>query len=92
MRPVYTSGPLKGKRKEVGVTASGTKAQRGTIAADIGRYPFGTVMYIEGYGNGRVEDQGGAIEGDHIDLYFPTHREAMQWGKRMKWVKIWYNG
>jgi 3D (Asp-Asp-Asp) domain-containing protein len=90
MRPVYTSGPLKGKRKEVGVTASGTKARHGTIAADTRRYPFGTVMYIEGYGGGQVEDQGGAIKGDHIDLFFPTHREALIWGKRYKWVKIWF--
>jgi len=92
MRPVFTSGPLKGKRKEVGITASGTKARRGTIAADTARYPFGTVMYIEGYGAGRVEDQGGAITGEHIDLYFPTHREAQEWGKRVKWVKVWYDG
>jgi len=92
MRPVYTSGPLKGKRKEVGVTASGVKAHKGTIAADTGRYPFGTMMYIEGYGAGRVEDQGGAITGDHIDLYFPTHREAQAWGKRVKWVKVWFEG
>jgi 3D (Asp-Asp-Asp) domain-containing protein len=92
MRPVYTSGPLKGKRKEVGVTASGIKARRGTIAADTGRYPFGTVMYIDGYGAGRVEDQGGAITGEHIDLYFPTHREALAWGKRVKWVRVWYGG
>ncbi len=89
LRPVYSSGPLKGQPKEVGVTASGTKARHGTIAADTTRYPFGTVMYIEGYGYGRVEDQGGAIKGDHIDLYFSSHREAEKWGKRTRWVDIW---
>lgn len=92
MRPVYSAGPLKGKRKEVGVTASGTKAKHGTIAADISRYPYGTVMYIEGYGMGRVEDQGGAIKGEHIDLYFSTHREAQEWGRRVKKVRVWYDG
>ncbi|MEI6564783.1 MAG: 3D domain-containing protein [bacterium] len=91
-RPVYSSGPLKGKRKDVGITASGVKARHGTIAADISRYPFGTEMIIDGYGKGRVEDQGGAITGDHIDLYFPTHREAMDWGKRIKVVKVWMDG
>lgn len=90
LRPVFSSGPLKGRRKEVGVTASGSKARRGTIAADTSRYPFGTVMYIEGYGVGRVEDQGGAITGEHIDLYFPTHREAQEWGKRVKRVRVWF--
>jgi 3D (Asp-Asp-Asp) domain-containing protein len=88
-RPVYDSGPLKGQRKEVGVTASGTKAVRGTIAADTARYPFGTIMYVEGYGYGRVEDRGGAIIGDHIDLFFASHREAENWGKRTRWVDVW---
>ena len=88
-RPVYDSGPLKGKRKEVGMTAIGTKAHHGTIAADA-RYPFGTVMYIAGYGYGHVEDRGGAINGDHIDLFFPSHRDAKEWGKRYHWVTVWY--
>jgi 3D (Asp-Asp-Asp) domain-containing protein len=80
---------LKGKRKEVGVTASGTKAKHGTLAADTRCFPFGTVMKIPGYGMGRVEDQGGAIKGDHIDLYFGTHREAQEWGKRYVRVLVW---
>ena len=88
-RPVYSSGPLKGQRKEIGMTASGTHARHGTIAADTQRYPFGTVMKIEGYGTGRVEDQGGAIKGDHIDLYFDSHREAAAWGKRYVRVQVW---
>lgn len=89
-RPVYSAGPLRGQRKEVGVTASGTRAKRGTLAADTALYPFGTVMYIEGYGYGRVEDQGGAIKGDHIDLFFKSHVDAQAWGKRTKWVSVWY--
>ncbi len=36
----------------------------GTIAADTDHYPFGTRMYIPGYGWGKVEDRGGAIKGD----------------------------
>lgn len=72
------------------MTASGTRARRGTLAADTTRYPFGTVMHIDGYGMGRVEDQGGGITGDHVDLFFPSHREALAWGKRYRWVDIWY--
>jgi 3D (Asp-Asp-Asp) domain-containing protein len=89
LRPVYASGPLKGKLKKVGVTASGTKARKGTIAADTRKFPFGTIMYIEGYGYGRVEDRGGAIKGNHIDLYFRTHQQALEWGKQTKRVKVW---
>ena len=87
--PVYSSGPNKGKRKAVGITASGTRAKVGTIAADTFRYPFGTVMYIPGYGYGRVEDRGAKIKGEHIDLFFRHHRQAMDWGKQKKNVTIW---
>ena len=89
-RPVYAAGPLKGQRKAVGSTASGVRAHYGTIAADTSRYPFGTIMYIPGYGYGRVEDRGGAIQGDHIDLFFARHREALEWGKRYRPVRIWF--
>ena len=61
----------------------------GTIAADTQYYPFGTRMYIEGYGWGRVEDRGGAIKGpNRIDLYFDSHQEALQWGRRKSLVRI----
>ncbi len=88
-RPVIAGGPHKGEHKEVGRTASGTKARPGTIAADTTRYPFGTVMYIPGYGYGRVEDRGGGIQGQHIDLFFKRHRDAMAWGRQRKTVKVW---
>jgi len=88
--PVYSAGLSKGKRKHVGITASGSKAQTGTIAADTRIYPFGTVMYVEGYGYGRVEDRGGDIKGQHIDLYFPSHRQALQWGRRNARVAVWF--
>lgn len=89
LRPTISSGPDRGKRKAVGITASGTKARPGTIAADTSLYPFGTVMKIPGYGFGRVEDRGGAIRGRHIDLYFKSRKEALQWGRQTKSVQIW---
>lgn len=61
----------------------------GTIAADTRYYPFGTRMHVPGYGWGRVEDRGGAIKGrDRIDLYFSSHEEALQWGRRKMRVQI----
>ena len=88
--PVYSSGPLKGKPKVVGVTASGTKAKKGTIAADTRFYPFGTVMDVPGYGMCRVEDRGGAIKGPaRIDLFFKTHQQALQWGRKRVSVHVW---
>ncbi len=89
-RPVIASGSRKGKRKAVGITASGTKAKRGTIAADTALFPYGTVVYVQGYGYGRVEDRGGAIKGQSLDLCFDSHEEALQWGRQTKRVRIWF--
>lgn len=57
--------------------------REGTIAADTKYYPFGTRMYVPNYGWGVVEDRGSAIKGpNRIDLYFNSHNEALQWGRR----------
>ncbi|MFA5689268.1 MAG: 3D domain-containing protein [Kiritimatiellales bacterium] len=89
-RPVYSSGPNKGKVKKTGLTASGTKAKYGTIAADTHYYPFGTIMYVPGYGYGRVEDTGGAIKGpSRIDLFYRTHDRALKWGRKKINVVVW---
>jgi 3D (Asp-Asp-Asp) domain-containing protein len=85
-KPVYDYGPNKGRPKKVGVTASGIVASAGTVAADPKVFKFGTRLSIPGYGIGRVEDVGGAIKGRHIDLWFPSHKEALKWGRR--WLKV----
>lgn len=63
----------------------------GTIAADTKYYPFGTRMFVPGYGWGMVEDRGSAIKGPtRIDLYFHSHTEALIWGRRKVRVTIEY--
>ncbi|MBN2144961.1 MAG: 3D domain-containing protein [Candidatus Aureabacteria bacterium] len=90
LQPVYKKGPLRGRKKEVGITSDGTKAIKGVIAADIHFYPYGTKMYIPEYGVGEVHDTGTGIKGKyHIDLFFPTHKEALKWGRRMQTIEIW---
>ena len=84
--PVYAYGPMKGRPKQVGVTASGTTARKGTVAADPKIWKIGTRLSIPGYGDGVVEDLGGAIRGRHIDVWFPTHEEARKWGRR--WLRV----
>lgn len=69
-----------------GITATGTKAGKGTVAADFNVLPPGTRIVIPGYGEGIVSDRGGSIRGNKLDLWFPTHREALEWGRRL--VKI----
>lgn len=85
---VYAYGPSKGKRKKVGITSDGTKAKKGTIAADIRRYPYGTRMYVPGYGWGVVHDTGSAIKGNHIDVFFKDHDDALEWGRKYLDVNI----
>ncbi len=87
---VYASGPNKGKRKRVGFTADGSKAGRGTIAADTRRYPFGTIMHVPGYGWGVVHDTGSAIKGNRIDLFFSSHKKALEWGRRKEKVTVYH--
>ena len=86
--PVYARGPLKGRRKRVGVTARGTQAKAGTVAADVKVLPFGTRLFVPGYGAGVVEDTGGAVKGAHIDVWFPTHEAARAWGVRTLRVDV----
>ncbi len=88
-RPVYDGGKADGKAKKVGITANGSRARRGTIAADTSILPFGTIIEIPGYGMGRVEDRGGAIKGNHIDLWHSNHEAALKWGTQTKKVRVW---
>ncbi|MGN0436871.1 MAG: 3D domain-containing protein [Wujia sp.] len=67
-------------------TASGTRATAGrTIAADTSKFPFGTQLVINGQVY-TVEDRGGAIYGNRIDIYFNTHQEAINFGRRTAMV------
>lgn len=63
-------------------TASGTWPKKGTVAADTSVLPFGTKVYIPGYGVGTVEDRGGAIKGNRLDVYLPSERDAIWWGRK----------
>lgn len=69
-----------------GITATGTKAGKGTVAADFSVLPPGTRLSIPGYGEGTVSDKGGSIRGNRLDVWFPSHDEALKWGRRR--VKI----
>ncbi len=89
MQPVYAYGSMKGERKKLGITASGTKAKPGrTIAADTSIFPFGTKLKVPGYGTGVVEDRGGAITGNRLDLFFKTHKQALEWGRQTVTVEV----
>jgi len=67
-----------------GLTATGKRAQWGTIAADWRLLPRGTRVGLSCF-PGQVfvvEDRGGAIKGKRIDVWHPSHRSALRFGVR----------
>lgn len=74
-----------------GVTASGEPTEVGwTVAADWGVLPKGSVIYISGLGFREVQDVGGGVNGDHIDVLVQTHEEALNSGLDYKdvWILV----
>jgi len=68
-----------------GKTASGKLVSRGLIAADPALLPLGTRVRVEAglfSGDYLVADTGGAVRGRRIDIWTPTAREAMRFGRR----------
>ncbi|MBU3145916.1 3D domain-containing protein [Clostridium sp. CF012] len=70
-----------------GITSTGARAKRNTkgystIAVDPRVIPLGTKLWVDGYGLAIAEDIGGAIKGNHIDLYFDSSNEMWDWGSR----------
>lgn len=77
--------------KEDGITASGVKVQEGvTVAADTSKLPFGTRIYIEDIGWRTVQDRGGAIKGNRLDIYISSHDDPMPYNVQNLdvWVAI----
>ena len=68
--------------KSDGITASGIKVEEKRTLACPPALPFGTKIAIEGMGEYRCEDRGGAIKGNHIDIYVQTKKEAFAFGRR----------
>lgn len=73
--------------KSTGITASGKKATAGRTIAAPSTFKFGTKLSI----NGKtyvVEDRGGAIKGNRIDLYVESHSAALRWGVKYLPVEV----
>ncbi len=73
--------------KATGRTAMGTKATAGRTVAASGKFAFGTKLNINGHVY-TVEDRGGAINGNKIDIYVNSHAEALAWGVRYLPVSV----
>ena len=73
--------------KTTGRTASGTKATAGRTVAASSKFAFGTKLNIGGHIY-TVEDRGGAINGNRIDIYVNSHAQALQWGVKYLPVSV----
>lgn len=83
------------KRKHIcgtgtGITSSGQPVQSGVSVAtgDLARFPYGTVLYIEGVGIRVVQDTGGAVGKEQFDVAMGTHEEALEFGRCQRKVYV----
>lgn len=78
-----------------GITASGYSVYTNggnLVAADTSLLPMGTLVSVPGYNDGLpvpVLDRGGAIKGNRLDVLYPTHNRALQWGAQRIEVVVW---
>ncbi len=80
-----------------GITASGKNVDHNSgkfVAADTRLLPFGTQIQVPGYGSDagdvvEVIDRGGAIKGYRLDVFYPDHATARQWGRQVLPVRVY---
>ena len=75
--------------KADGLTATGTVVEEGrTIAVDPDVIPLGTQVMIDGILY-TAEDNGGAIQGNRVDIYVDSHEYALQMGRHQAEVFVY---
>ncbi len=72
-----------------GITSTGVPVTRGIVAVDPTVIPYGTKIFVPGYGFAVAADCGGGIKGDMIDLGYPDGVES-DWSTH--WVDIYILG
>lgn len=73
--------------KSNGITAMGTRATAGRTVAASSKFSFGTKLNINGH-TYTVEDRGGAIGQNKIDIFVNSHAEALAWGVKYLPVSV----
>ena len=73
--PICTQTPV-GSR-----TATGHIPREGrTVAVDPTKIPLHSVIYVKDLGTFVAEDIGGAVKGNHLDIYISDHQRALNLG------------
>ncbi len=63
-----------------GKTATMTNVRWGVVAVDPKVIPLGSKIFIKDMGWFSAEDKGGKIKGNRIDIFYPTRRQALNFG------------
>ena len=74
-----------------GITKSGVPVAPGHVAADPRIIPLGSMIYVESplmSGLYQVTDTGRLIKGKIIDIFIPSYRRSMEFGRRDVKVKV----
>lgn len=74
-----------------GITKSGVPVAPGHVAADPRIIPLGSLIYVEGAlmsGIYHVTDTGRLIKGMIIDIFIPSYKESIEFGRRKVKVKV----
>ena len=74
--------------KSDGVTASGLVVLEGETIACPPQFPLGTKLDIDGIGTRICEDRGGAIKGNHVDIYVEHKKDAFQFGRQILLAEV----
>jgi len=75
-----------------GKTATMTDAYLPGVAVDKRKIKLGSKLIVPGYNGDMIvtaDDVGGAIKGDKIDVRFPAHQEALEWGVKYLTIKVY---
>jgi 3D (Asp-Asp-Asp) domain-containing protein len=79
-----------------GVTSTGTSAWTPGVASEPLVMPYGTRVFIPGYGVALIDDTGGAMrrswrrKGEiHLDVRMDFHQDARVWGRRTLKVRVY---
>ncbi len=70
-----------------GTMADGGWTYAGAVASSPG-LPFGTLVNVQGMGEYVVEDRGGAITWRHLDIWMPSCKQAIKFGRQWMLVRI----
>lgn len=81
----YTAGYESTQKKQgevgYGVMASGKHVYEGALSCPK-EFEFGTKIKLDGLGTFTCEDRGGAITGNHLDIFFHSLSKAQDFGRQ----------